>query len=212
MPTRIPRSKWPVSMSLANSAFDDFEEGRMEPVSVWSRPLLVLEVERKSAGIQSDQFGHLIRAGYRRQRLEESPTLVAATGDQVAIQPDQIRVMVQVAGRQVVDVLLLKDTAEEIDGLVERIDGIERIEIGPQRIENLVARRRQFRPREQKAQESEDLSPNRRARDLSVSDANRHSVLVLDVHPISQPPSQGSTESTGPRAISSDDVQRIGDA
>ena len=46
----------------------------------------------------------------------------------------------QIAWREVVDVVLLEDPTKEVDGLVQRVDCVERIQVGPEGIEHLVAR------------------------------------------------------------------------
>ena len=92
----------------------------------------------------------------------------------------------QIAGREVVDVVLLEHAAKEVDGLVERVDSVERVEVGPQCVENLISRARHVGPRQQKAEERQDLPPNGGAGDVAISDPNRHAVLILDIDAVGE--------------------------
>ena len=68
--------------------------------------------------------------------------------------------MVNVSRRQIVRIALLEYTPQEVKRLVERIDRDDWIQFGPQGIKNLVSRRRHLRLGYEKAQQSENLSPN----------------------------------------------------
>ena len=105
-----------------------------------ARPLLVLEVERESAAIELRQPIDFVRARPTRQVANESPAFDASARNELRIQPDDVRVVVDVAWRQVVRVALLEDAPQEVDRLVERVDRDLRVEFGPQRIEDLVPR------------------------------------------------------------------------
>jgi hypothetical protein len=45
--------------------------------------------------------------------------------------------VVQIARRKVIDVLLLQDPTQEVDRLVERVESVDWVKLGPKRFETL---------------------------------------------------------------------------
>jgi len=50
---------------------------------------------------------------------------MAPTANQFGIKPDEVRIVMQVAWRQVVDVWLLEHAPEKVDSLVERVQSVD---------------------------------------------------------------------------------------
>ncbi len=82
----------------------------------------------------------LHRFRLQRKRLDQVATVIASTCDEFRIQPDQVGIVVDVTRGEVVYVVLLKHAPQEVDGLVEGVQGIRGIEFGPERIQDLITR------------------------------------------------------------------------
>ena len=160
-------------------SLDYLKIGSVQPIAIRRGPLFVLEVQGEATAIYPSERGHVIRCGHRREGFDELPALIAPAADEVAIEPDQIGIVVQVAGRQIVDVSLLEDPAKKIDGLVQGVQSVNRIEFRPESLEHLVPRAGHIRARKKEAQERENLSSNSRSLNAALAHADQHPILIL---------------------------------
>src|SRR4051794_30491261 len=77
-------------------------------------------------------------------------------------------------------VLRLEDAPQEVDSLVKRVEGIFRVQLGPQVLGHLLPTGGESVPRDQKTQQSQDLSPNSAPVEHIVSDSDAHAAEILD--------------------------------
>src|SRR5207302_2829864 len=89
------------------------------------------------------------------------------------------RVVMHVVGREVVRVLGLEYPAQEIHGLVERIDAGSWVRVRPKRVNHLIARRGETRPGDEKADQRQNLLPHLRRGHWPVVHVDGYSALVL---------------------------------
>jgi hypothetical protein len=82
-----------------HGAFDHLKKGGMEPLPVRGCPLLVVTVDGEPPQVSIGQVLDLVGCRNRWKRLDPRTAFVAPTRHEVPIQPDKVRVMVQVAGR-----------------------------------------------------------------------------------------------------------------
>jgi hypothetical protein len=69
----------------------------------------------------------LVRCWCRRKGLDKPAAVIASAHNEFGIKPDQVRIVVQITGRQIVDIVFFDDASKEVDSLVERIEGIRGI-------------------------------------------------------------------------------------
>jgi hypothetical protein len=105
--------------------------------------------------------------------------------------------VVEVPRRQVLDVVLLENPPEEVDRLVQGVNGIYWVEIRPKSIEYLIAGARQIGARQEKAKKPKHFSADRRTGHNIVAHSDRHPALVLDKNGLSDSPSQSPADRGG---------------
>src|SRR5688572_20022690 len=99
---------------VENRSFDNLQVCRMEGVAIPSCPFLIFEIERESAPIKQGQTLYIVRAGPRREVVDQLPTLDAAARDELGVQPDDVRIMVNVSRGYVLRIVLLEDSTQEV--------------------------------------------------------------------------------------------------
>ena len=127
----IPRSKCPVSMSsfTARSTISRYDAWSQSRYGAAHSSYSKSSANRPSYAV--DQRVDLLWGGHWWKRLDQSSAVVAPARDEFGIKPDQIRIVMEVPGRQVVDVALLEHSTQEIHRLVERIQRVERVKFRP---------------------------------------------------------------------------------
>jgi hypothetical protein len=100
----------------------------------------------------------------------------------------------EIARRQIIHVPLFKHAPKKVDGLVEGVQGIGRIEFGPQGVKNLVAGARQVGLREEKTEQRENLASDRRPLYETFASLYGNPDLVLDNDAIRELPGESPSE------------------
>ena len=110
------------------------------------------------------------------------------------VEPDHIRIVMDIPRRQVVLVPGLEGSSQEIDGLVERVDCNDGLEIWPQRLKHLVTSRRQIRAGYQETEKRQNFATQFRAEDGPLSNRDCHASQVFNKNRRCQPSSQSSPQ------------------
>ena len=184
-----------VSRSARNRAFDDFEVRRVEPIAERGRPVLVLEVERKSTRICRRQALDLIRGRDSAPCRESSGRtvelrLVTSSGSSQMTSESWWTI----SGRKVVVEVFLEDSPHEIDGLVQRVHARVRIKFGPERVEHLISRAAKSGRVSRRASSASTAGECSSRESPSAPTDDGHSPEVLDVDSRRQAPRKAASE------------------
>src|SRR4051812_36908822 len=97
---------------------DDMEIGDVEPLSEVGRPLLIGEVESELSSVSRRKFNGNRRVSTLLELLNEFHAAFAVGRYELSVEPEQVRVLVNVSGGRVLGVLRFEFPSEEIDGLI----------------------------------------------------------------------------------------------
>ena len=107
----------------------------MEGVAIWRRPILVGEVAGERARYSPKFLDRPLRL---RTRVDESSASPARAIDEAPIERDDVVVKVEVVGGPAGAIVGVDNPPKEVDRLVDRVDALVGLQLGPQGVEDLV--------------------------------------------------------------------------
>ena len=151
----------------------------MQPVPVWRLPTPHIRSRARIALVGVDQaLTTWSGDGVAGSALIKRTAFIASARDEFWVEPDQVRIVVQIPRRQVVNIVLLEDAPRGST----RSDS--KSSVHPADSGRATARRAPdlacwtSRLRQQEAEQGQHLPPDRRALNVAMTCVNRYSILV----------------------------------